>query len=134
MKATGLLHPELSAIIAGLGHGDLLGVADAGLPISPATLRVDLAFAPGKPAVQDVLDALLAELTVEAYVLAEESKAHAGWLVDFLAGRLPGAAVVWVDHETLKARCATARAVVRTGEFRPYGNVLLASGVPFAPG
>jgi len=39
--------------------------------------------------------------------------------------------VASVSHEELKAQCAGARAVVRTGEFSPYANVILRSGVVF---
>ncbi|NEE54639.1 D-ribose pyranase, partial [Streptomyces sp. SID8455] len=36
-----------------------------------------------------------------------------------------------VPHDDLKARTAKARLVVRTGEARPYANVLLRCGVFF---
>ncbi|MDN3720715.1 RbsD/FucU domain-containing protein [Roseibium salinum] len=35
------------------------------------------------------------------------------------------------SHEALKTRTARARAVIRTGEFTPFANVILVSGVPF---
>jgi D-ribose pyranase len=34
-------------------------------------------------------------------------------------------------HSEFKTRTASARAVVRTGEFAPYANVILVSGVVF---
>ena len=33
MKRTALLHSELSQVIATMGHGDMLVIGDAGLPI-----------------------------------------------------------------------------------------------------
>jgi D-ribose pyranase len=36
-----------------------------------------------------------------------------------------------VTHEDLKARSHSARAVIRTGEFTPYANVILVAGVVF---
>ena len=33
MKRAGLLHAELSGLIAAMGHGDLLVIGDAGLPV-----------------------------------------------------------------------------------------------------
>jgi len=131
VKDTGVLHPSLAGTLAESGHGDLIGLSDAGLPIPAATLRIDLAFAPGRPALLDVLDAVLTELRVEAYVVAEECVVQAPWLLDALAERLPDAEVVRVSHEELKAATHGARAVVRTGEFRPYANVLLRCGVDF---
>ena len=54
MKRTALLHAELSRVIATLGHGDMLVLGDAGLPIpdGPLYVTIDLdaldpAFAPG---------------------------------------------------------------------------------------
>ena len=44
---------------------------------------------------------------------------------------LPGVPVEFVAHSELKIRTALARAVVRTGEFAPYANVILVSGVVF---
>lgn len=131
MKDVGVLHPELARVLASAGHGDRVGLADAGLPIPPATPRIDLGFRPGQPALLDVLDAVLSELRVEAYVLAEESADAAGWLVEALGSRLPAARVIWVTHEDLKVATREARAMVRTGECRPYANVLLQSGVDF---
>jgi D-ribose pyranase len=40
-------------------------------------------------------------------------------------------AIETVSHEALKTMTQSARAVVRTGEFTPYANVVLASGVVF---
>lgn len=131
MKDRGVLHPELARTLASAGHGDLIGLGDAGLPVPLATSRIDLAFAPGEPPLLAVLDAVLTELWVEAYVVARESVDQAPWLLDTLAQRLPDAEVVTVTHEELKAATRDARAMVRTGELRPYANVLLRSGVRF---
>lgn len=132
MKDQGVLHPELARTLASAGHGDRIGLVDAGLPIAARTPRIDLGFSPGKPALLDVLDAVLGELRVEAYVIARESAHDAPWLVEALEQRLPEADVLWVTHEELKAEIREARSVIRTGECRPYANVLLQSGVDFS--
>jgi len=49
MKRTTLLHAELSEVIARLGHGDLLVIGDAGLPIPDGPRRIDLAVSAGVP-------------------------------------------------------------------------------------
>jgi D-ribose pyranase len=134
MKRRGILHPRLSSIIATMGHGDLLCVADAGLPIPPGVERVDLAFSPGQPQFVDVLDAVLHELHVEAYTLAGEACEHSPSVAEQIRARLGGGKPVEehiVTHEVLKEQVRGARAVVRTGEFTPYANVLLRSGVDF---
>ena len=37
MRETGLWHPRLAALVAGLGHTETIVVADAGLPVPPAS-------------------------------------------------------------------------------------------------
>jgi len=131
MKEHGILHPQLARIISQMGHGDLLGIADAGLPLPREVERVDLAFAPNEPGLLSVVDTVLTELRVDGYVLAQEANEACPRLVEALAERLPGLEAEWMDHEDLKRLAHGARAMVRTGEFTPYANVLLRSGVDF---
>ena len=76
MKRTLLLHAELSHLIASMGHGDMLVLGDAGLPIPVgpgAPQRIDLAVCPGTPDLRTVLQAVLTELQVEASTIATEA-------------------------------------------------------------
>jgi D-ribose pyranase len=57
VKRSPLLHAELSQVIASLGHGDMLVLGDAGLPIPDGPRRIDLAVARGVPRLADVLEA-----------------------------------------------------------------------------
>jgi D-ribose pyranase len=138
MKRGILIHPELCRVIASLGHGDAVVIADAGLPVPPGVERIDLAFSPGKPAFMDVLEAVLAEMEVERATLATEAKSVAPEaFYERLHGRLLSLpkvtqrGVEFVSHEELKRLSHQARAVVRTGELTPYANVVLRSGVVF---
>lgn len=130
MKRTALLHAELSQVIASLGHGDMLVLGDAGLPIPDGPRRIDLAVARGVPQLADVLQAVLSEMQVEAIVVAEEAldgaKQLPGWYPQSL-----GIAPQTVSHEEFKRRSAKARAMVRTGECTPYANIMLIAGVRF---
>ncbi|HEY8530627.1 MAG TPA: D-ribose pyranase, partial [Limnochorda sp.] len=74
MRRQGILHPQISRIISEMGHTDGLAIADAGLPIPKGVERVDLAFLPGQPPFLAVLDGILAELSIEGALLAEEIK------------------------------------------------------------
>jgi D-ribose pyranase len=131
MKKTTLLHSDLSHIIATLGHLDTLVIADAGLPIPLETVRIDLALTQGVPGAIQTLKVVLEELQVEKVLLAEEAKErNPGFLAD-VQELLPGVPVEYVSHAEFKTRTASARAVVRTGEFAPYANVILVSGVVF---
>lgn len=133
MKRIGILHPELARVLATLGHGDTLVVADAGLPVPAGPDRIDLAYAPGQPPFLAVLDAILTEMQLERVTLASEIREVApGAFHQAVRERLePLAPLEYLPHDEFKRLTADARAVVRTGEFTPYANVILSSGVVF---
>ena len=131
MKKTPLLHAELSRLVASLGHGDAVVVADAGLPVPPGTPVIDLALTRGVPSFAQVLHTLLSEMQVERAEHAAEMLAHSPHLVTLLNQALPGVPLSALDHARFKQRCGSARAVVRSGECTPYANVMLFAGVVF---
>ena len=131
MKKTTLLHSELSYVIATMGHLDTLVVADAGLPIPSETMRIDLALTQGVPGAIQTLKVVLEELKVERVILAEEARERNPTFLAEVQELLPDVPVEFVSHAAFKAQTASARAVVRTGEFAPYANVILVSGVVF---
>ena len=131
MKRTQLLHAELSHLIATLGHGDMVVIGDAGLPIPTGVHRKDLALMPGIPSICDVLSAVPAEMQVERAVIAIEAVAAAGGAIPDWCGRVMPTPIDTITHAQFKALTSRARAVVRTGEFTPYANVILYSGVVF---
>ncbi|MEU4346319.1 D-ribose pyranase [Streptomyces sp. NPDC023838] len=129
MKRSGILNRHLSGALAELGHGDGVLVCDAGMPIPSGPRVVDLAFRAGVPSFAEVLDGLLAELVVEGATAAREVREANPPAARLLAGHFPRLELV--AHDELKALSAGARLVVRTGEARPYANVLLRCGVFF---
>ncbi len=131
MKKTPLLNIALSEVIASLGHGDLLAEGDAGLPIPPETLRIDLALTRNVPSFRDTLAAVLSEMQVEKALVARETGQVSPHVLALLRELLPDTPFEEISHAELKERCAQARAVVRTGEFTPYANVILVAGVVF---
>jgi D-ribose pyranase len=131
VKKSGVLNHRLSAVIAAMGHTDLLVVADAGLPIPDGVERIDLAVSPGLPGVIAVVRAIAGELQVERLIVASELLDRNSGLAASFSSIFPGAPVVDVPHEEFKRRTANAKAVVRTGECTPYANVILVSGVTF---
>ncbi|MEU1125921.1 D-ribose pyranase [Streptomyces sp. NPDC005899] len=129
MKRSGILNRHLAGALAGLGHGDGVLVCDVGMPIPEGPRVVDLAFRAGVPSFAEILDGLLDELVVEAATAAEEVREANPGTARLLSARLP--ALTLVPHEHLKSLTSGARLVVRTGEARPYANVLLRCGVFF---
>ena len=131
MKKTALLHGRLSQLVAGLGHGDLVVIADAGLPVPAGTPCIDLALTRGVPSFDQVLQALLSEMQVERIALADEAVQRSPGFVAQVGERMQGVPVERLSHDELKRRSASARAIVRSGEFTPYANLLLYAGVVF---
>ncbi|MER6470096.1 D-ribose pyranase [Streptomyces collinus] len=129
MKKAGILNRHLAGALAELGHGHEVLVCDAGMPVPDGPRVVDLAFRAGVPSFAEVLDGLLAELVVEGATAADEVTEANPAAARLLSERLPG--LTHVPHERLKELSAGARLVVRTGEARPYANVLLRCGVFF---
>lgn len=134
MKKTPLLNIALSRVIASLGHGDILMIVDAGMPVPAGVELIDLALTRGVPDFVSVLDTVLSEMQVESHVLAEE----------MLRVQPPALCVIeglnldgelgeqrMMSHEALKELSRTARAIVRTGECHPYSNIALVAGVVF---
>jgi D-ribose pyranase len=131
MKRTALLHVELSALIASLGHGDLVVIGDAGLPVPPGVARIDLAVTANLPRLHEVLAVILQEMAVEGAVLAEELPVRNAEVHEHVRKLLGAVPIESLPHDAFKRVTATARAVVRTGEFSPYANVILRAGVVF---
>ncbi|PVC83369.1 D-ribose pyranase [Streptomyces sp. CS090A] len=129
MKKSGILNRHLAGAIAELGHGDTVLICDAGMPIPSGPRVVDLAFRAGTPSFAEVLDGLLDELVVEGATAALEVRDANPEAASLLDDRFPDLDLI--PHDDLKARTASARLVVRTGEARPYANVLLRCGVFF---
>ncbi|WP_030779657.1 D-ribose pyranase [Streptomyces sp. NRRL S-920] len=129
MRKSGILNRHLAGALAELGHGHTVLVCDAGMPIPAGPRVVDLAFRAGVPAFAEVLDGLLAELVVEGATAAREVGEANPRAARLLRESIP--ALELVPHEELKRLSAQARLVVRTGEARPYANVLLRCGVFF---
>jgi D-ribose pyranase len=132
MKKTGILHADLSRLVASMGHGERLVIGDAGLPAPPGVPVIDLALCEGVPTFLETLAVVLSELQVERAIIDVEMAAvsplmsaafHAAWPSDIALERIP--------HADLQVAARGAKAMVRTGEYTPYSNIILVAGVVF---
>ena len=131
MKKIGLLNKDLSEVIAGMGHLDMLVIGDAGLPIPGNVRRIDLAIRAGLPGFIDTAEAVSRELKVDTIMVAEETGKVSPHIEKDLVKLFKDSKIQKISHEELKELSKKAVAVVRTGEFTPYANVILVSGVVF---
>ncbi len=129
MKRGTILNEGINTAIASIGHLDLLGIVDAGYPVPLGVPRIDLALREGMPAFMDVLNTILEDFIVESLIIARETIDSSPQRVDEIRAALNGCPEEVVLHAEFKQRMRQAKAVIRTGEFTPFSNVILVSGV-----
>ena len=129
MKETGLLNIEIADAISHLGHMDELIICDAGFPIPLGIRTIDISLKVNQPTTLEVLTEILQHFSVEKIVLAEETQEHSPSMFAKLTGLFDqNVAVETMSHINLKIRSRGVKAVVRTGDFTAYSNILLVSG------
>ncbi|MCE5326484.1 MAG: L-fucose mutarotase [Planctomycetaceae bacterium] len=133
-----LLSPELLAVLASMGHGDEIVLADAHFP--GHTMCNNVVRADGLK-IADLLDAILPLFELDAYVDAPlvmmaavkgdsldacVEKAYRA-AVDRHAPKTPP--IKRIDRFAFYDQAREAFAVVMTGETFKYGNIILKKGV-----
>ena len=131
MRKTPLLNSDLSLVISKMGHTDMIGIGDCGLPIPKETERIDLALINGVPTFIDTLKVTLMELQVEEVLIARETMEVSPNLFEEIKKVIGDVKITFISHEELKKDLKKCMAVVRTGEQTPYANIILKSGVVF---
>lgn len=133
-----LLHPEFLQVLAAMGHGDELAIVDSNFPAASHARRLIAATGADAPAVLDAVLRLLpldtfvepAAFTMEVVGAPEDVPAPvADFAAVFTRHGLADAEIGRLPRADFYARTRDAFAVVRTGELRPYGNILLVKGV-----
>jgi D-ribose pyranase len=128
MKKGGVINQPIATVISGLGHSDTITIADAGLPIPDSTKRIDLALTTGVPSFAQTLQVVLEEFFVEKAIVAEEMKSVSPHVFRIMSEILGDVPVELVPHLLFKEQSANSKAIIRTGEFTPYANVILIAG------
>jgi L-fucose mutarotase len=131
-----LLTPDLLHVLASMGHGDELVLADANFPAAAHARR--LVRLPGVDAPR-VLDAVLSVLPLDDFVdqpaltmqVVGDASAVPEVVQAFDASlrRHGAAASTSIERFAFYERASRAFAIIATGECRIYGNILLKKGV-----
>ena len=128
MKKIGIINSSLSSVIATLGHTDSIAIADAGLPIPLTTDRIDLALTSGIPTFLDTLEVILSEMHIEKAIIADEMMSVSPAMHEEVKKIIANVPIESIPHTEFKKMTAATRAIVRTGEYTPYANIILVSG------
>jgi D-ribose pyranase len=129
LKEIGIVNREIARIVSEQGHQDFLMVVDAGFAIPKNVEVVDVSIAENKPMVLEVLAELKKFYSVEKMILAIQTKQSNPTLFRNISSMWgEGMEVEEVDHAILKKKANEVKAVIRTGDFTAYGNVILVSG------
>ena len=132
MLKTGIFHPQLLRVLGEIRHKDLLVIGDAGLPIPKGVERIDLGWKQGSPGYLEVLEEIAKGLVIESATFATEALEVSPDFHKEALKLLPeGAPVSYVPHTELKEISAGAKAIILTGEFTPYTNVVLTAGCAY---
>lgn len=135
MKRNFLLNSDISSVVSQMGHMDELTIGDAGLPTPDECPRIDLAVFEGVPSFLDVLRATLSEQKVQEIVMASEIKEVSpemhSRILKIVQEFEDDFNITYIPHSEFKNRMKNSKAVIRTGEFTPYSNIILISGVVF---
>ena len=130
-----LLSPDLLQMIAAMGHGDEIVVADANFPATASARR--LVAAPGVDAIS-ITKAILSLFPLDTFVPAPAAMmrqvsgpvpdiyAEFQQVLDEAEGRPVKAA--YEERLAFYDRAADAFGIVATGERRFYGNIILKKG------
>ena len=126
MKKIGLLHGELSKTLAELAHEDRILIGDAGMPVPEGVKMIDLAVVQGVPSFIDVLKAVMGEMLVAKGIIDLEqgtvSPQMRQKVTETVGDAFPREIL---PHAQVKELSKNVKAVIRTGEFTPYANIIL---------
>jgi D-ribose pyranase len=128
MLKTGILNPNINALLARFRHTNTIVIADRGFPYWPRVETIDLALTDDIPKVTDVLRALQRVVTYGAVYMAEEFLENN---TDALAAEYRALTneipIKFEPHPVFKLRVPSAIGIIRTADITQYANIVLES-------
>ena len=128
MLKTGILNPQLNALLSRVRHTNTLVIADRGFPFWPQIETIDLALVDNIPTVLDVLRAICPNFAIGKAWMAEEFLANNDEATQAAFSKvLEGISLTYERHVDLKRRVPQAIGLIRTGDTVQYANMILES-------
>ena len=128
MLKSGILNPQVNALLSRVRHTNLLVIADRGFPFWPAIETVDISLVDDIPTVLQVLAAILPNFSIGKALMAAEFAQHNRPEVRAaFAAALEGIVVEKLPHTEFKKRVPAAIGLIRTGDTTQYANLILES-------
>jgi D-ribose pyranase len=129
LKEIGILNRGVARVISEQGHHDLIMVCDAGFATPQGVEVIDISMKENQPRVIDFLTELKKYFSVEKLILANQTKkSNPSYFNEIVNAFDNDPEVETIDHIELKKLSESAKAIIRTGDFTAYANVLLVSG------
>lgn len=133
MKRKGILNTQLATLISDLRHGHAIMVTDAGFPTPYNVPIIDLAIVKGVPSIELILKLIDSEMVTEKIIYAKELRENNANLHKKVIDIFEDAEQQEVLHtELIEKYAPTLKCFVHTGEYSPWGNIILVAGTdPF---
>lgn len=129
MKELGIINRGIAKIISEQGHQDLLMVCDAGFAIPKNIEVIDISLKENSPMVIDTLVVLKKYFSIEKMILAKQTQETNPTFFKNLTETFDDNIEIEImNHKELKVVSQNVKAVIRTGDFTAYANVILVSG------
>ncbi len=140
-----LLHADLLHVLASMGHGDELVIADANFPSASVGKRlIQLPASTSTAALEAILTLFPIDSAATPVAITMKVPGDAPDLMEptrelaaVLSRVVPPVTMGNLERQEFYARARNAFAIVRTAELRRFANILLVMGVvsryPYAP-
>ena len=128
MLKTGILNPQINALLSRVRHTNTLVIADRGFPFWPAIETVDISLVDDVPTVLQVILAIRPNFQIGKAWMAEEFCVHNTQPTQAaLAEALHGIELTFEPHLEFKRRVPAAIGLIRTGDTIQYANLIIES-------
>ncbi len=129
MLKSGILNPQINALLSRVRHTNTLVIADRGFPFWPTIVTVDISLVDNIPTVLQVFQAIRPNFDIGEIWMAEEftrnNSPQIRKLFTEAAGSIP---LRYQPHAEFKKRVPIAIGLIRTGDTIQYANIILVSG------